>query len=34
MRTVAEFKEFDGLNLSRGLNMVGSTSNCIKCVKI
>ena len=23
-----------GLNLSRGLNMVGSTSNCIKCLKI
>ena len=24
----------DGLNLSRGLNMVGSTLNCIKCLKI
>ena len=23
-----------GLNLSRGLNMVGSTKNCIKCFKI
>ena len=23
-----------GLNLSRGLNMVGSTLNCIKCFKI
>ena len=23
-----------GLNLSRGLNMVGSTTNCIKCFKI
>jgi len=23
-----------GLNLSRGLNMVGSTYNCIKCFKI
>ena len=22
-----------GLNLSRGLNMVGSTENCIKCFK-
>ena len=23
-----------GLNLNRGLNMVGSTLNCIKCFKI